>query len=73
MLPDEDKRALSDLRYDHAGECLRSAEALLMTGDVKGAANRAYDSVSPPLSAGFSFPPLDPGGKCRPGLEGAKK
>ena len=29
MLPDEDKRVLSNLRYEHARECLRAADALL--------------------------------------------
>ena len=45
MLPDEDKRALSDLRFEHAAECLRAADALFAAGDLKGAANRAYYAV----------------------------
>ena len=45
MLPDEDKRVLSNLRYEHALECLRAADALFASGDLKGAANRAYYAV----------------------------
>ena len=45
MLPDEDKRVLSNLRYEHARECLRAADALFAAGDLKGAANRAYYAV----------------------------
>ena len=59
MLPDEDKRALSNLRYDHAEECLRSAEALLMTGDVKGAANRAYYAVFHAMRAVLALDGID--------------
>ena len=45
MLPDEDKRILSNLRYEHALECLRAADALFAAGDLKGAANRTYYAV----------------------------
>ena len=45
MLPDEDKRTLSHLRFEHAEECLHAAEALFGTGDLKGAANRSYYAV----------------------------
>ena len=59
MLPDEDKRALSKLRFDHAEECLRSAEALLATGDVKGAANRAYYAVFHAMRAVLALDGID--------------
>ena len=45
MLQDNDKQALSNLRYEHAAECLRAADALFAAGDLKGAANRAYYAV----------------------------
>jgi uncharacterized protein (UPF0332 family) len=45
MLPDEDKRALAQVRYEHASECLRAANALFAADDLKGAVNRAYYAV----------------------------
>lgn len=39
------KRALAQVRLDHAGQCLSSAEALLAAEDFKGAANRTYYAV----------------------------
>ena len=45
MLPDEEKRALSKVRLEHARECLLSSRNLLKDGDFRGASNRAYYAV----------------------------
>ena len=42
---DEEKKALSTIRLDHAEECLNSAKALLEIEDYKGAANRSYYAI----------------------------
>lgn len=42
---DEEKKALSAIRLDHAEECLNSAKALLEIEDYKGAANRSYYAI----------------------------
>ena len=45
MLSDEDKRALSNVRYEHAEKCLKEANILLKTENFMGAANRSYYAV----------------------------
>ena len=45
MLSDEDKRALSNVRYEHAEQCLQAANTLLKAEDFLGAANRSYYAV----------------------------
>ena len=45
MLSDEDKRALSNVRYEHAEQCLKTANSLLKAEDFLGAANRSYYAV----------------------------
>ena len=45
MLPDEEKRTLSQVRLEHARECLLSSRNLLAAGDFRGASNRAYYAV----------------------------
>lgn len=59
MLQDEDKRVLSDLRYEHAAECLRAAEALYQADDLKGAANRSYYAVFHAMRAVLALDGID--------------
>ena len=58
MLQDEDKYARSTLRYEHAAECLRAADALFLADPRRG----------------FSFPlPVLGGGRSRPGRKGTRE
>lgn len=59
MLQDEDKRVLSKLRYEHAVECLRAAEALFQADDMKGAANRSYYAVFHAMRAVLALDGID--------------
>ncbi len=59
MLQDEDKRELSKLRYEHAEECLRAAEALYQADDLKGAANRSYYAVFHAMRAVLALDGID--------------
>ena len=59
MLQDEDKRALSKLRYEHAEECLRAAEALFQADELKGAANRSYYAVFHAMRAVLALGGID--------------
>ena len=59
MLQDEDKLALSKLRYEHAVECLRAAEALYQADDMKGAANRSYYAVFHAMRAVLALDGID--------------
>ena len=44
-MQDETRKALSNIRLEHAEECLNSAKELLRLEDYKGAANRSYYAV----------------------------
>ena len=59
MLQDEDKRALSTLRFAHAEECLRAAKALYLTDDLKGSANRSYYAVFHAMRAVLALDGID--------------
>lgn len=42
---DEEKRWLSDARFEHAQECLSAAKVLRDAEEYKGAANRSYYAI----------------------------
>ena len=44
-MQDNDKKALSAVRLEHAEECLEAAKSLLLSGNYKSAANRSYYAV----------------------------
>ncbi len=41
-MPDKNKRALAEVRMEHAEECLEAAENLIGCFNYKSAANRSY-------------------------------
>ena len=41
----EERKSLSQVRYDHALECLDAAKSLLENGNYKSAANRSYYAI----------------------------
>lgn len=45
MLQADELHALSNVRLEHAEQCLKSAKALIECGDYRGAANRSYYTV----------------------------
>ena len=55
----EQLRALSNLRLDHADECLNAAKSLLESGSYKSAANRAYYTVFHAMRAVLAFDKID--------------
>lgn len=44
-MQDNEKKALSAVRLEHAEECLEAAKSLLFSGNYKSAANRSYYAV----------------------------
>ena len=59
MLPDEDRLALSKLRFEHAEECAHAAEALYRADDLRGAANRSYYAVFHAMRAVLALDGID--------------
>lgn len=59
MLPDEDRLALSKLRFEHAKECAHAAEALYRADDLRGAANRSYYAVFHAMRAVLALDGID--------------
>lgn len=58
-MQEEDKRALSAVRLEHARECLASAGKLVNANDYKGAANRAYYAVFHAMRAVLALDGID--------------
>ena len=56
---DEEKRALSVVRLEHADECLSAAENLLKSGNYKSAANRCYYAVFHAMRAVLALDEID--------------
>lgn len=55
----EEKKALSDVRLEHAEECLSAAKNLLMSDNYKSAVNRSYYAVFHAMRAVLAFDEID--------------
>ena len=55
----EELKALSDVRFDKAKECLSAAHDLIETGNYRGAANRSYYAVFHAMRAVLAFDEVD--------------
>lgn len=55
----EEKRSLSNVRYDHALECLDAAKSLLESGNYKSAANRSYYAIFHAMRAVLALDEVD--------------
>ena len=56
---DNDVKALSDVRLEHAEECLDTAKKILAIGDYKSAANRSYYAVFHAMRAVLALDSID--------------
>ena len=54
-MQDDEIKALSDLRMEHAVECLETAKKVLEFGDYKSAANRSYYAVFHAMRAVLAY------------------
>ena len=55
----EQLRALSNIRLEHADECISAAKSLLESENYKSAANRAYYTVFHAMRAVLAFDKID--------------
>lgn len=55
----EELKALSNVRLEHADECLDAAEQLLKSGNHKSSANRSYYAVFHAMRAVLAFDEID--------------
>lgn len=55
----DDKKALSDARFDHAKECLDAAKSLLSSSNYKSSANRSYYAIFHAIRAVLAFDGID--------------
>lgn len=55
----DDKKALSEARFDHAKECLDAAKSLLDSSNYKSAANRSYYAIFHAMRAVLAFDGID--------------
>ena len=55
----EERKSLSNVRYDHALECLDAAKSLLENGNYKSAANRSYYAIFHAMRAVLAFDEID--------------
>lgn len=55
----DDKKALSEARFDHAKECLDAAKSLLASSNYKSAANRSYYAIFHAMRAVLAFDEID--------------
>ena len=55
----EQLRALSNIRLEHADECISAAKSLLKSENYKSAANRAYYTVFHAMRAVLAFDKID--------------
>lgn len=56
---DEEKRALSGVRVEHAEECLSAAKVAVESGSYKSAANRSYYTVFHAMRAVLALNGID--------------
>ncbi len=55
----EDIRALSEIRLEHAEECLETAKKIMALGDYKSAANRSYYAIYHAMRAVLALDGID--------------
>lgn len=55
----DNKKALSEARFDHAKECLDAAKSLLASSNYKSAANRSYYAIFHAMRAVLAFDGID--------------
>ena len=55
----DNKKALSEARFDHAKECLDAAKSLLASSNNKSAANRSYYAIFHAMRAVLAFDGID--------------
>ena len=55
----EERKGLSNVRYDHALECLDAAKSLLENGNYKSAANRSYYAIFHAMRAVLALNEID--------------
>ena len=55
----EQLRALSNIRLEHADECISAAKSLIASENYKSAANRAYYTVFHAMRAVLAFDKID--------------
>lgn len=55
----DDKKVLSEARFDHAKECLDAAKSLLASSNYKSAANRSYYAIFHAMRAVLAFDGID--------------
>lgn len=55
----EEKKALSNARFEHALECLEAAKLLLNSENYKSAANRSYYAIFHAMRAVLAFDGID--------------
>ena len=55
----EERKSLSQVRYDHALECLDAAKSLLENGNYKRTANRSYYAVFHAMRAVLALNEID--------------
>lgn len=55
----EDVKALSELRLEHAEECLETAKKIMAIGDYKSAANRSYYAIFHAMRAVLALDMID--------------
>lgn len=56
---ERERKALSQVRMEHAVECLSAARSLLEVGGYKSAANRSYYAVFHAMRAVLAFDEID--------------
>lgn len=55
----EERKSLSNVRFEHALECLDAAKSLLENGNYKSAANRSYYAIFHAMRAVLAFDEVD--------------
>ena len=55
----DEVKALSNVRFEHAKECLSTAHNVLELGDYKSAANRSYYAIFHAMRAVLAFDGID--------------
>lgn len=55
----DNKKALSEAKFDHAKECLDAAKSLLASSNYKSAANRSYYAIFHAMRAVLAFDGID--------------
>ncbi len=55
----DEKKALSNARFEHANECLDAAKSLLTSSNYKSAANRSYYAIFHAMRAVLAFDGID--------------